>query len=294
MREEKNLRKKIEEGRLVSAPGAYDALTAKIAASQGFESVYMTGFGTSVSHFGLPDMGFLTMTEMVENARRMSDAVEIPLIADADTGYGNAMNVVRTVREYENAGVSAIHLEDQTWPKRCGHMSGKQVVDAEEMLSKIRAAVDARRDPDFLIIARTDALAIEGFDAAIDRAHRFAEAGADILFVEAPQSHEQMAEIPKRLPERPLLINMAPLTPNLSMDELEGLGYSVAIFPGICLAAAIQGCMDEVRQLRENGRQKDFSQWGQSFADLNKWLEAPRYSEMEQRYRSDFDQKGNG
>ncbi len=173
-------------GELVQAPGVYDALSAKIVEARGFNAVYMTGYGTSAGQLGLPDLGFITMTEMVLNAGRIADAVEIPLIADADTGYGNPINVIRTVREYEKAGVAAIHIEDQTWPKRCGHMAGKSVIEVKEMVGKIKAAVDARRNEDFLIIARTDAIATDGFDQAIERGHLFAEAGADVLFIEAP------------------------------------------------------------------------------------------------------------
>ena len=281
------LKNLLNQNALIQVPGAYDALTAKIVASQGFPAVYMTGFGASVAGLGLPDLGFMTLTEMAANAGRMADAVGIPLIADADTGYGNAMNVVRTVREYEKAGVAAIQLEDQDWPKRCGHMTGKKVISAADMAAKIRAAVDTRRDDDFLVIARTDALATHGFDEAIERSRLYAEAGADVLFVEAPQSREQMAEIPRRLPQKPLLINMAPLTPNLGVDELREMGYAIAIYPGVCLGAAIAACSEEVGRLRDTGRQKDFSEWVQSFTELNEWLDAPRYTEMERKYKVD-------
>ena len=286
MNESKNLRKLLEKDDLIQAPGAYDALTAKIAQHLGFPAVYMTGYGTSVSKLGLPDLGFLTMTEMVDNAGRMADAVGIPLIADSDTGYGNPMNVFRTIREYEKAGVAAIHLEDQIWPKRCGHMAGKNVIPADDMAAKIRAAVDARQDPDFVIIARTDALAVNGMEDAIDRAKMYQDAGADVLFVEAPQTPEQMAEIPQKLKGVPLLINMAPLTPNLPARELKDMGYKIAIYPGLCLAAAITGVIEEVKKLKETGKQTDITEWIQSFADLNEWLEAPKYTEMEQKYKS--------
>lgn len=286
MNDAKNLKKIMEKTTFIAAPGAYDALTAKIVESQGFPAVYMTGYGTSVSGFGLPDLGFLTMTEMVQNAGRMADAVEIPLIADADTGYGNPMNVVRTVREFEKAGVSAIHLEDQQWPKRCGHMNGKSVVETTDMTAKIKAAVDARLDDDFLIIARTDTLAVNGLEDAVERANIYSEAGADILFVEAPKSREEMEKIPEMLPDKPLLINMAPLTPNMSIQELRDMGYSLALYPGVCLAAAIAACNEEVKRLKDTGKQRDFSEWKQSFGELNAWLKVPYYLEMEQRYRS--------
>ena len=292
MIESKNLRKLLEQDQLIQAPGAYDALTAKIVYSLGFPAVYMTGYGTSVSRLGLPDLGFLTMTEMVQNAGSMADAVQIPLIADADTGYGNPMNVFRTIRAYEKAGVSAVHIEDQVWPKRCGHMAGKNVIPAEDMAAKIRAAVDARQDPDFIIIARTDALAVNGMDDAIDRAKLYRDAGADVLFVEAPQTPDQMAEIPQRLKGAPLLINLAPLTPNLSAQELRDMGYRMVIYPGICLAPAITAVMKEVTKLKESGKQSDITDWIQSFTDLNAWLEAPKYTEMEMKYKSETTAKG--
>lgn len=270
---------------LVQAPGVYDALTAKIVQAQGFSAMYMTGYGTSASMFGFPDLGLLTMSEMVYNASRIADTVDIPLIADADTGYGNPINMVRTVREYEKAGVAAIHIEDQTWPKRCGHMAGKSVIDANEMAGKIKAAVDARKDQNFLIIARTDSLATNGFEHAIERAHMFAEAGADILFVEAPIEKEQVERIPKALTERPLLLNLAPRTPNFSAEEIKNMGYSVVLYPGICIAAAITGYIEELRRLKETGRQRDFSEWMQSFVEFNAFLGVPYYQELEQRYK---------
>ena len=279
------LRNLLKKDGMVVAPGAYDALTAKIVQSQGFPAVYMTGYGTSVSTLGLPDLGFLTMTEMTRHAGQMADAVDIPLIADADTGYGNPMNVFRTVREYEKAGVAAIHIEDQVWPKRCGHMAGKNVIEAGEMAAKIRAAVDARRDGGLVIIARTDALAVKGMDDAIKRAELYWEAGADVLFVEAPRTREEMAEIPRRLEGRPVLINMAPLTPNLPTAELEEMGYKLAIFPGVCLAAAIYAVNQETRKLKTQGQQTDFSEWIQSFSELNEWLEARKFIDMETKYK---------
>ena len=184
------------------APGAYDALSARLVEQAGFDVVYMTGFGTTASLVGRPDVGLLTGTEMVDNARRIAAAVDVPVIADADTGYGNAINVVRTVQAYEQAGVAGIHLEDQVMPKKCGHMSGKAVIPADEMAGKIRAAVAARRDPDFLLIARTDAAAVEGLSAAIDRARAYADAGADVLFVEAPTSEDDIASVAERAARR--------------------------------------------------------------------------------------------
>ncbi|MDD3719565.1 MAG: isocitrate lyase/PEP mutase family protein [Actinomycetota bacterium] len=280
------LKELIEAKELVVAPGIFNPLTAMIAESRGFEAVYMTGYGTATMNHGYPDLGLVTMTEMVENAARIAAAVEIPVIADADTGYGNPINMVRTVREYEKAGVAAIHIEDQVWPKRCGHMTGKAVIAADDMAAKIRAAADARSNPDFLIIARTDALAIHGLDHAVDRGRMYAEAGADVLFIEAPTTVDEMAEIPRRLPEKPHLVNMAPRTPNLPVEDLEKMGFSIALFPGICLAACITACIEELQAFKENGKQRDFSEWIQSFTDLNDFLKVPYYLELDSKYRS--------
>ena len=192
------------------APGAYDALSARLVEQAGFDAVYMTGFGTSASQLGRPDVGLLSGAEMVDQVRRLVEAVDRPVIADADTGYGNAINVIRTVRAYEQAGVAALHLEDQVMPKKCGHMSGKVVIPAEEMVGKIRAAVDARRDPELVLIARTDAAAVHGLDDAIARARAYAEAGADVLFVEAPTSEDAIARVASELGDvAPLVFNWA-------------------------------------------------------------------------------------
>lgn len=263
----------IQRDGLLQVPGAYDALTAKIIEAQGFDAVYMTGYGTAASA-GLPDLGLLTMTEMVQNAGRIVQAVEIPVISDADTGYGNEVNVARTVREFERAGISAIHLEDQTWPKKCGHMEGKRVIETGEMVDKLKAAVDARSSSEFLIIARCDAIAVEGFDAAIDRAQAYADAGADVLFVEAPETHEQVEAIPKRLPDLPHLINLAPKTPDFSAEELQTLGYSLAIYPGICLVAALEACTEAVEELKRTGVRPNMEAWRTRFDEMNRFLGA--------------------
>lgn len=286
MESHKTLREMLDRKELIVAPGAYDALTAKIVEAQGFDAVYMTGYGTCASSFGFPDMGLLTLTEMVQNASRMADAVGIPLIADADTGYGNPINVVRTVREYEKAGVSAIHIEDQVWPKKCGHMTGKRVIDSGDMVGKVKAAVDSRKSSDFLIIARTDAMATHGFEQAIERGHLFAEAGADIIFIDAPTTIEQVKRIPSLITEKPVLINLGPNTPNLSEKELEGLGYAMVIYPGICLAAAITACIEELRTVKERGSQRDYGQWIQSFIELNNFLGVHQYLELENRFKN--------
>lgn len=279
----RKLKDLLSKKKLIVAPGAYDALTAKLIEGAGFECVYMTGYGTAAAMLGLPDIGLLTMTEMLSNARAIAGAVDIPLIADADTGYGNPVNVTRTVREFEKAGAAAIHIEDQVWPKRCGHMSGKQVIPKDEMAAKIRAATDSRSNDDFLIIARCDALAVEGWDAAIDRGHAYVEAGADIIFIEAPETEEQMEQIPT-LFDVPCLINMAPRTPALPVETLEAMGYAIAIFPGVCLAATIQANLDALKNLKETGRLRDFGDVLAAFMEFNQFIGVPKYIELEQKY----------
>lgn len=285
MSEPGTLKQLLADGRLIVVPGAYDALTAKLIAGTGFAAVYMTGYGTAAARYGLPDIGLLTMTEMLETARSMAGAVDIPLIADADTGYGNPVNVVRTVREYEKAGVAALHIEDQVWPKRCGHMAGKQVIPVEEMVAKVRAAVDARVSPDFLIIARTDALAVEGWDATIARANAYVAAGADVLFIEAPTTEEEMAAIPP-LFEVPCLINMAPRTPNVPVTRLNAMGYAIAIYPGLCLGATIQANLQALRGFGERGQAEITSDALGAFLEFNQFLRVAEYAKIEERYQS--------
>ncbi|RJP22553.1 MAG: carboxyvinyl-carboxyphosphonate phosphorylmutase [Candidatus Abyssobacteria bacterium SURF_5] len=287
MSQGKKLKELLACKKIIVAPGAYDALTAKMIEGAGFEAVYMTGFGTAASMLGLPDIGLLTMSEMLQNVRAIAGAVDIPLIADADTGYGNPVNVIRTVREYEKAGAAALHIEDQIWPKRCGHMTGKQLIPKEEMTSKLRAAVDARSTDDFLIIVRTDALAVEGWDATVERANAYVETGVDVLFVEAPETEEQMELIPKLFPV-PCLINMAPRTPALPVERLEEMGFAVAIFPAVCLAATIQANIDALKQLKEIGRPAAFGDILAAFMQFNQFIGVPRYSELEEKYKADI------
>jgi 2,3-dimethylmalate lyase len=242
-------------GEMVLAPGCYDSLGARLIEEAGFPAAYMTGFGSAASRLGRPDVGLMTMTEMVDNARRIVEAVDIPVIADADTGYGNSINVIRTVREYEAAGVAAIHLEDQVMPKKCGHMDGKQVVGVDEMAAKIAAAVAARRSPEFLIIARTDARAVEGLDDALARARRYREAGADVLFVEAPQSVGEIEAVAEAFPDVPLLFNYAEggKTPAVDCEFLRGLGFSLVIFPLTLLLSATGAMRAALARVKTDG-----------------------------------------
>lgn len=233
------LRELLQRDRLLVAPGAYDAISARTIEQAGFEAVYMTGSGTSAS-LGFPDLGLVTLTEMADNAGVITRSIGVPLVADADTGYGNELNVTRTVREYEARGVAGLHIEDQVAPKRCGHLDGKEIVPREEFVIKIRAAVQARRDRDFVVIARTDARAGLGLDEAIARANDALAAGADMAFVEAPQTVEEMAAIPRRV-HGACLLNIVPggKTPLVHLDEVQAMGYRMAILPGILLRSAI-------------------------------------------------------
>lgn len=285
MKATNQLKTLLAEKKLVTAPGAYDALTAKLIEGANFEALYMTGFGTAAATRGLPDMGLLTMTEMLNNAAAIADAVSIPLIADADTGYGNPINVVRTVREYEKAGVAAIHIEDQVWPKRCGHMAGKDVIPTEDMAAKIMAAADSRHSSDFLIIARCDAIAVEGWDAALARGDAYVEAGADVIFIEAPETVEQMAQIPKHY-SVPCLINMAPRTPSLPARKLEEMGFAIAIYPALCLSAAIRSVMDALRGFKEKGEPENFGNFLSAFLEFNEFLGGSEYDAIAKKYRS--------
>ncbi len=266
------------------APGAYDALGARLVQQAGFDVVYMTGFGTSASLLGRPDIGLLGGAEMTDNARRMAQAVEVPLIADADTGYGNALNVVRTVREYEQAGVAGLQLEDQVSPKRCGHMTGKAVVDVAEAVSKVRAAVAARTDPDLVVIARTDVAQVEGTRAAIDRALRFADAGADVLFVEAPRTAEDVELVATELKGHHLLFNWVEggQTEGLTMDTVAELGFSLVLFPISTLLAATQAMQTALSTLRRTS-----STEGAPMGDFGGFLETiglPAIREDEARF----------
>jgi 2-methylisocitrate lyase-like PEP mutase family enzyme len=237
---------------LITAPGVYDGLTAALVARTGFGAAYLTGAGVAVAGFGLPDIGLLTATEMTERARIVATALgDVPLIADADTGYGAPLNVVRTVLEYERAGVAAIQLEDQAFPKKCGHLPDKELVPAAEFEAKLSAALDARTDPDLVIIARTDARGPLGPGEAIDRANRYARAGADVIFVEAPQSIEEIERIAAEVTGVPLLINMVQggLTPDTAPDRLAALGYRIAIHPGALLGPTVLAGFDSLARL---------------------------------------------
>jgi len=249
------LRALLAAGSPVLAPGAYDALSARLIEQAGFDCAYMTGFGTTASLLGRPDVGLLGGAEMAGNVRRLVQAIDVPLVADADTGYGNAINVVRTVQDYEQAGVAGLHLEDQVLPKRCGHMDGKQVVPVEDMVGKLQAAVAARRDPDLVLIARTDARAMEGLDAALARARAYREAGADLLFVEALQSEEEIEIVARELAGEQLVFNWAEggKTPPLPYERIAELGFALVLMPITTLLSATRAMQTALAELRRAG-----------------------------------------
>ena len=279
---------------IILAPGAYDALSARLIEAAGFPVVYMTGFGTSASMLGRPDVGLLTMPEMVDNARRIVEAVGVPVIADADTGYGNPVNVIRTVQAYERAGVAAIHIEDQVAPKKCGHMEGKQVIPAEEMVEKVRAAVAARRSPDFTLIARTDARAVEGLESALDRARRYYEAGADVLFVEAPQSEEEIEAVAQALSDVPLLFNWAEggKTPPVDVQRLQAWGFRIAIFPISALFVATRAIREALAQIKEAGTPIPIMERLTRFNEFTDFIGLPEIRELEGRFKAASDDDG--
>ena len=250
-----SFRKRIKEERIIVAPGVYDSFTAKLAEHVGFEALYVTGAGVAASLLGAPDIGLVTMTEQLEQTRRIASATDLPIICDADTGYGNALNVIRTVREFEKAGVCAIHLEDQLMPKKCGHLEGKKLVSTAEMVNKLKAALDTRTDGNFLIIARTDSRAILGLQDAIDRGLKYAETGADMIFIEAPESIDELARIGNSFGQVPLLVNRGGggKTPPLSASNLQAMGYRVVIFPGDIQKAAGKAALKVLNTLKDRG-----------------------------------------
>jgi 2-methylisocitrate lyase-like PEP mutase family enzyme len=271
---------------MVLAPGCYDPLGARLIEEAGFPAVYMTGFGTAAGRLGRPDVGLLTLSEMVDNARRIAQAVDVPVIADADTGYGNPLNVIRTVREYEAAGVAAIHLEDQVMPKKCGHMEGKELITAGEMVAKVSAAVAARRSSDFLVIARTDARAVEGLSSALARAQQYRDAGADVLFIEAPQSTEEIREIAERFAGVPMLFNYAEggRTPAVTHAFLRELGFSLVIFPLSTLLVATAAMRSVLAEIKASGTPIDVLPSMLRFDAFLDFIGVGEIRELEQRF----------
>ena len=280
------LRALLDSGQLIVGAGAFDPLSARLVEEAGFPAVYMTGFGTSAALIGRPDVGLLTMTEMAGNAGRIAACVDIPVIADADTGYGNPLNVIRTVGAYEAAGAAGIHIEDQVAPKKCGHLEGKLVIPAEEMAEKVRAAVDARTQPEFVIIARTDARAVEGLERSIERGRIYREAGADVLFIEALTSEAEAEEVVKAFPGVPLLFNWAEggKTPPISLDRVQELGYRIVIFPISTLLAATGAMRRILQEIARAGTPAAALHELPTFAEFVDFIGLAQVRKAEQRY----------
>lgn len=278
----RELRNLLARPETILAPGAFDALSARLIEAAGFPAVYMTGFGVAASLLGRPDVGLTTMTEMVDSARRMIQAVRVPVIADADTGYGNALNVVRTVREYEAAGAAGIQIEDQVGPKRCGHVTGRQLISTEEMEGKIRAAVAARKSRELVIIARTDAREVEGIDNAIARARRYYLAGADMLFVEAPQTEDEIETVARKLSGVPLLFNWAEggKTPPVSLGQLRSLGFRLVIFPISAVLVATAAIRQILDVIKDEGTPQTGLQRATSFHEFLDFIGLPEIDQL--------------
>jgi 2-methylisocitrate lyase-like PEP mutase family enzyme len=269
-------------------PGCADALTARLAVAAGFEAVYATGAGIANTLLGMPDVGLTTMTELVDQVARIAEAVDVPIVADIDTGFGNAINARRAMIEFERAGVAAIQIEDQVFPKRCGHFDGKEIVPLPEMLAKLRAMLDARRDPALVVIARTDALAVDGLDAAVDRGRAFADAGADVVFIEAPTRLEDLRALPGRVPV-PLVANMVEggKTPLLGAAELGAMGYRIVLFANTALRVGARAARDALVELRATGDSRPLQDRMLSWEDRQALVGLPEIEALEARYRVD-------
>ncbi|MCR6476465.1 isocitrate lyase/PEP mutase family protein [Variovorax sp. ZS18.2.2] len=281
----KQLKSLAEARRGLIVPGAFNALSAKVVEDLGFKAIYITGAGVTNMWFGMPDQGFMGLAEIADHTARIRDAVSVPLIVDADTGFGNALNVRHTVRTLERAGADCIQFEDQVAPKRCGHFSGKEVISTEEAVSKIKAAVDARQDQDLLIMARTDAAAVHGFEAAVERAQKFAEAGADILFVEAVTTADEIRALPQRL-AKPQLMNMVigGKTPIFNATDLGELGYGIVLYANAALQGAVAGMQKALTVLRDEKQVLESSGLVTTFAERQRLVGKPEWDALEKRY----------
>jgi 2-methylisocitrate lyase-like PEP mutase family enzyme len=281
----RKFRARLGSGGALLLPGAANALAARVIADMGFEAVYLSGAGLTNTYLGMPDLGFVGLSEIAQHTATIRDAVDLPIIVDADTGFGNALNVRHTIRTLERAGASAVQIEDQVNPKRCGHFSGKDVVGLEEARSRIKAAADARQDENLLILARTDARATLGFDAAIERARAFIEDGADITFVEAPESIDEIRAIPQRLKGTPQLVNLVVggRTPIMDLSELDGMGFALVLYANVALQGAVHGMQAALGQLRREGR-LDESGPVASFKERQRLVRKPLFDELEKRY----------
>jgi 2-methylisocitrate lyase-like PEP mutase family enzyme len=279
------LKQLFKRERLLVAPGCFDGLSARLVEEAGFEAAYLSG-GAVARSMGIPDIGLVTMSEVIDRVAQVVAAVKIPIIADADTGYGNAVNLVRTVREFERTGVAAIHIEDQITPKRCGHLDGKEVIPLAEMEKKLQAALASRSDPDFSIIARTDARGVHGFDDAMSRGRAFARLGVDAVFVEAPQSEPELEEIPRALPNVPLLVNVfkGGKTPMLPVERLQQMGYRIAIYPSETQRAAIHAMRQALALLRREGTTEKMDDALTTFKERDKVVGLDEWQQLEKQY----------
>ncbi len=279
------LKQLIKRNKLLVAPGCFDGLSARLVQEAGFEAAYLSG-GAVARSMGIPDIGLVTMSETIERAAQVVSAITIPVIADADTGYGNAVNLVRAVREFERVGVAAIHIEDQITPKRCGHLDGKEVISLDEMEKKLQAALATRTDPDFCVIARTDARGVHGFEDAIARGKAFAKLGVDAVFVEAPQSEAELEEIPRHIPDVPLLVNVfkGGKTPMLQVERLEKMGYRIAIYPSETQRAAIYAMRMALATLKKEGTTEGMDAALTTFKERDKIVELDRWQKIERLY----------
>ena len=282
------LKEKMDQrNEIIVLPGVFDALSAKVAENVGFQAIFQTGYGSAASLLGMPDFGFLNAGENIENARRIIRSVDLPVIVDVDTGYGNPLTVWKIVNDLIAYGAAGIFLEDQVWPKRCGHMRGKEVIGVDEYIQKLRAAVTASENKNFIIVARTDARAPLGIDEAIERGKIYRKEGADVVFVEAPQSEEELREIPKKI-NAPLLANMIEngVTPTFSADELKSMGYSMVVFPLSGLYAATYAMKKIFSHLKSNGTTKGCTDTMLDFNEFNELVELPKFMQMEKKYQS--------
>src|ERR671931_2934290 len=281
-----SLREQIEDNnKIIVLPGVFDALSARIAEQVGFDAMFQTGYGSAAALLGMPDYGFLNAGETIDNARRIIRAVNVPVIVDVDTGYGNPLNVWRLVRDLESLGAAGIFLEDQVWPKRCGHMMGKDVIAKHEYIPKLKAAVEARKSKDFIIVARTDARAPIGLDEAIERGKAYKKAGADVIFVEAPRSIEEMKKVADEI-DAPLVANMIEdgVTPTMPAQELLKLGYRIAVFPLSALYSATYAMREVLKEMRKTGATSETRKMMVTFKDFNRFVDLKRYLGLEKRY----------
>jgi 2,3-dimethylmalate lyase len=286
MKSRQSLREQLEnKNKIIVLPGVFDALSARIAEQIGFEAMFQTGYGSSAALLGMPDFGFLNASETVDNARRIIRAVSVPVLVDADTGYGNPLNVWRIVRDLESLGAAGIFLEDQIWPKRCGHMAGKDVISKDDYMPKLKAALEARRSKDFVIVARTDARAPIGLGEAIERGKAYRKAGADVIFVEAPTSIQELKKVADEI-DAPLVANMIEdgVTPNLPASELLKLGYRVAVFPLSGLYSATYAMREVFEELKKTGATKQTRKMMVTFKDFNRFIDLQKYTDLEKRY----------